>query len=60
MSDLVLRIKKNNNQEFYNSPVQMPEQEYNSIMAQNVFSKDPILSKHLEIMHMVKLEEVFL
>jgi hypothetical protein len=60
MSGRILRVRKSTNREFYDNPLLLPEDEYNPLMTDNVFMKDPILSKRLQSMDMVKLEESFL
>jgi hypothetical protein len=44
----VLRIRKATNREYYTDPCLLREDEYNTLMIDNVFRKDPILEKHLQ------------
>lgn len=47
MSGRILRVRKSTNREFYNNPLLLAEDEYNSLMTENVFMKDHVLSKRL-------------
>ncbi len=60
MSGRILRVRKSTNKEFYSNPLLLAEEEYNPLMTDNVFMKDPVLSKRLQSMDMVRLEESFL
>jgi Inositol-pentakisphosphate 2-kinase len=60
MSGRILRIRKSTNKEYYSDPTLLDDSEYNPLMTDYVFMKDPILSKRLQSMDMVKLEESFL
>lgn len=60
MSARVLRVRKSTNKEFYSNPILLPEEEYNPLMTDNVFMTDPILSKYLQSMDMVEVDEAFL
>ena len=53
-------MRKSTNKEFYSNPILLPEEEYNPLMTDNVFMKDPILSKYLQSMDMVDVDEAFL
>jgi hypothetical protein len=60
MSGRILRVRKSTNREFYNNPLLLAEDEYNSLIIDHVFMKDRVLSRRLQSMDMVKLEESFL
>ena len=60
LSARVLRVRKSTNKEFYSNPILLPEEEYNPLMTDNVFMTDPILSKYLQSMDMVEVDEAFL
>ncbi len=57
LSGRILRLRKSTNREFYSDPSLLNEEEYNPLMTDNVFMKDPILSKRLQSMDMVEIEE---
>lgn len=40
----ILRIRKNNNQEYYTDPTLFPLEEYNQLFIDQVFMKHPVLS----------------
>ena len=60
LSEKVLRIRKSTNHEFYTDPCLLQEDEYNSLLIDNVFMKDPILSNRLQETIFVDLSQEFL
>ena len=56
----ILRIRKNNNQEYYTDPTLYPLDEYNDLFVQKVFMQHPVLSQYLQEFEYVNLERSFL
>ncbi|CDW86190.1 UNKNOWN [Stylonychia lemnae] len=60
LSSKILRIRKNNNVQYYTDPTLFPLEEYNKLFIEKVFMSHPILSKYLQEFEYVTLTQEFL